>query len=379
MKKSYKFSPARLCTLVIGGSLMSLPALAQVTAPKYANEFLNLGVGGRGIGMGNAQVALAQDVTAGYWNPAGLTAVSTPQLSLMHAEYFMGMANYNYGGFATALDKRSTIGVSLVRFSVDDIPDTRDLYRNGQLDYSRIRRFSAADNALFLSFARQSEKVKGLSLGGNMKVIYRNAGSFATAWGFGVDLAARYTRNNWYLGAVLRDLGTFTAWTYNVGQLATAFAQTGNTIPQSSVELTTPRLSLGVARLVQIAPSHGLDMKLALDADITTDGKRNVLLATNVVSVDPRVGMELGYKQMVFLRLGAGQIQQVKNLNGEGRQTVFQPNFGLGARLNRFAIDYALTDLGNQAAALYSNIFSIRIDLGKAAPLSERKVVDAAQ
>ena len=52
--------------------LISLSASAQ-NAPKYSNEFLYIGVGARGLGMGGAQAASVNDITSGYWNPAGLT------------------------------------------------------------------------------------------------------------------------------------------------------------------------------------------------------------------------------------------------------------------------------------------------------------------
>ncbi|MDZ7338396.1 MAG: hypothetical protein ONB30_07645, partial [candidate division KSB1 bacterium] len=55
---------------------------------KYAGEFMSVGVGARALGMGGAHVAVAKDVTAGYWNPAGLAWVTFPQLAAMHAERF---------------------------------------------------------------------------------------------------------------------------------------------------------------------------------------------------------------------------------------------------------------------------------------------------
>ncbi len=42
----------------------------------------------------------------------------------------------------------------------------------------------------------------------------------------------------------------------------------------------------------------------------------------------------------------------------------FQPNIGLGFKYKGIQVDYALTDLGNQSTALYSNIFSLKVDLG---------------
>ena len=60
---------------------------AQVA--KYSNEFLSVGVWARALSMANANVASVNDVTAGYWNPAGLQLQkSNLQVGLMHAEYF---------------------------------------------------------------------------------------------------------------------------------------------------------------------------------------------------------------------------------------------------------------------------------------------------
>jgi hypothetical protein len=49
----------------------------QATAPKYSNEFLSIGIGARALGMGRTQTAVVNDVTAGYWNPAGLLDITT--------------------------------------------------------------------------------------------------------------------------------------------------------------------------------------------------------------------------------------------------------------------------------------------------------------
>ncbi|MBD0259821.1 MAG: hypothetical protein ICV83_29230, partial [Cytophagales bacterium] len=95
----------------------------QATAPKYSNEFLSIGIGARGLGMGRTQTAVVNDVTAGYWNPAGLLDITTKyEAALMHAEYFAGIAKYDYAGFATPIDSVSHLAVSAIRFGVDDIP-----------------------------------------------------------------------------------------------------------------------------------------------------------------------------------------------------------------------------------------------------------------
>ncbi|HVD99139.1 MAG TPA: PorV/PorQ family protein [Cytophagaceae bacterium] len=338
---------------------------AQTTAPKYSNEFLNIGVGARALGMSNVQVASVNDVTAAYWNPAGLLNMkSKHEVALMHSEYFAGIAKYDYGAFATHLDSQSVIALSIIRFGVDDIPDTRYLYdANGALNYNNIRYFSAADYAFLLSYARQTKLVPGLQFGANFKVIHRTVGQFANAWGFGLDAGAQYIRKKWKFGLMARDVtGTFNAWSHNTALIQDVYAATGNTIPQNSIEVTLPKVILGVARQFKMFKKIGL--LTAIDFVNTFDGKRNVLIKSNVVSIDPMAGFELDYNQIIFLRFGAGNIQKIKDFD-KGTKTTFQPNFGIGVRISRLYIDYALTDVGNQAEALYSNVFSLKLALNK--------------
>ena len=73
-----------------------VPTLIFGQGRKYSNEFLNIGVDARAMGMSNSVIASVNDVTAGYWNPAGLLDLEDKQLSLMHASYFANIANYDY-------------------------------------------------------------------------------------------------------------------------------------------------------------------------------------------------------------------------------------------------------------------------------------------
>lgn len=343
---------------------MSIHAQDDST-PKYSNEFLAIGVGARGLGMSNAQVAIVNDVTAGYWNPAGLTQIETDyEFSLMHASYFAGVANLDYAAFATPIDENSFLGVSLIRFGVDDIPDTRFLFdADGTLNYDNVRSFSAADYALILSYASKVPKIEGLTAGANFKIIHRSVGVFANAWGFGLDAGIQYRKKSWQFGASVRDLtGTYNVWAFNSETVADVYTQTGNAIPESSTEITLPRLLLGIGHTINIKDKVGL--LWTIGADVTFDGKRNTLIKSDFASLDPHAGIELNYKKIVFIRGGVGSIQEIKDFDGT-TSTTFQPNFGIGLKLGSITIDYALTDIGDQAEALYSNVFSVKFGLSK--------------
>jgi hypothetical protein len=86
----YTRSFLRISAASIAAVLFIASAHAQ-DAPKYSNEFLAIGVGARALGMGYANVAAVNDVTSGYWNPAGLLGVQGDiQVGAMHSEYFRG-------------------------------------------------------------------------------------------------------------------------------------------------------------------------------------------------------------------------------------------------------------------------------------------------
>ena len=238
----------------LGLLVCSVTVQAQ-DAPKYSNEFLAIGVGARALGMGYAYTTACNDVTSAYWNPAGLLGVKGDlQVGLMHSEYFAGIAKYDYVGVAKPIDSVSTLGFSVIRFGVDNIPNTTDLIdKEGNIDYNRITSFSAADHAFLISYARKL-KVPGLRFGANAKVIYRKVGSFATAWGFGLDGGLQYDHKDWRFSAMARDItSTFNAWNYTLDQhTQEVLEQTGNELPVNGVEITLPRLVIGVARQFKI-------------------------------------------------------------------------------------------------------------------------------
>ena len=354
----------RAMKYIIIGIFMFMALLAHGQAPKYSNEFLSVGVGSRALSMANANVALANGVTAGYWNPAAMRMMKSPyDASIMHAEYFAGIAKYDYMGFAMKKDTSAAWGVSLLRFAVDDIPNTTELIdQDGNIDYDRVSYFSAADYALLFSYSR-STSIPGLGIGANVKIIYRNIGKFASAWGFGIDAAVHYRMDKWNFAAMARDVtSTFNAWSFNEEELAIEVEDSiYNIAPENALELTLPRLILGVSRDFLIYDKIGASVET--DVVLTFDGKRNVLAGSDLLSLDPVIGLELDYNNFFFVRAGLGNIQQVQSFSGESWST--QPNMGVGIKYRGITIDYALTDIGDQSVALYSNVFTLSYSFGE--------------
>ena len=355
---------------VVFGTLAYLPAFSQFT--EYSNEFLNIGAGARGLAMASAQVASVNDATAGYWNPAALANMrgGEPQLSLMHAEYYAGVGKYDFASLALPLkDNKRTLGLTLLRFAVDDIPNTIFLVQpDGTVNFSNITTFSSADYAFLVSLAQQSKTWgdKTINFGVNAKIIHRTAGDIATAWGFGFDAAAQILGNRWKVGVVARDVTTtFNAWSYNIDEaMREVFYETQNEIPGKNIELTAPQLMLGGSYNFKL--SRKLSLLAEADLDVTFDGRRNTVISTNPVSIDPRLGLELSLKDVFFVRAGVNNFQQVlddRDTLNNRKIWIYQPSVGAGFKVGEVQIDYAFVNLANQSYPLYTHVFSLKIDL----------------
>lgn len=339
----------------------SLTTNAQNTR-KYSNEFMNIGVDAAALGMSGAVTATTNDVNSGYWNPAGLVHLQYNQMALMHSSYFANIANYNYAAFAMPLDDRSAVGISMIRFGVDDILDTTQLIdQQGNINYDRINLFSAVDYGITLSYARKLP-ISGLNYGVNTKIIRRIIGDFATSWGFGLDLGIQFEHKNWKFGLMARDITTtFNAWSFDDDRLQ----DIQNAIPgqnqeePEATELTLPKLQLGIAKTFVYNYDYALKVEMDLIARFE---QNNDLIATSFVSINPALGFELGYIDLVYLRGGIGNFQNEIQFDNSETLT-FQPNLGIGCKYNGIAIDYAITDIGDQSVALYSNVFSLKVDL----------------
>lgn len=327
----------------------------------YSNEFLNIGVDAAALGMSKAVVATSNDVNSIYWNPAGLVGIEDYQGSLMHASYFAGIANFNHAAFAMPIDKESALGISIIRFGVDDILNTTELIdREGNIDFNRISLFSAADYAFNFAYARNI-LFKDLKFGVNAKVIRRTIGEFASSWGFGFDAGIQFERNNWMFGVMVRDITTtFNSWAINeeeFNKIRDAIPGQNQELPETT-EITKPKLQMGVAKDWRI----GRFMNLLAEVDLNVRfAQTNDIISSEFASIDPAFGFQLDYDKLVYLRAGVGNFQNITEFDNS-QSLSLQPNFGVGFNYKGIKVDYALSNIGSVGNALYSNIFSITFD-----------------
>jgi hypothetical protein len=302
-------------------------ASAQQIA-KYAGEFLSIGVGGRALGLGGAYAALANDASAGYWNPAALARLNYPEFMLMHDERFGGIVNYDFGAVAIPFGTDVTLGVSIMRLGVDGIPDSRnalvDRNQNGILDStdfidpSKVTYFNSADWALYFTYSKRVSD--DLTYGINLKILRRGL-EVASATGIGFDIGVLYSpRENWFVAANVQDVTTtLIAWS------------TGTN------ELISPTLKLGTAYFIDLFQGR---FAPTIDVDVRFENRQFASIAhLGPISFDPHMGLEFDYKNTVALRIGYNDVKQL--------------TLGAGLHLRKLDIDYSfarfseVNDLGD--------------------------------
>jgi len=304
---------------------------AAVTAAKYAGEFLTTGVGARALGMGGSHVAAGTDVTAGYWNPAGLIGVRHPQFILMHSSRFSGIVKYDYGALAVPFGNRQSLGLSLIRLAVDDIPITA--LTDPDLPLSETNRpyieklVNDAEYALYISYAKV---VAGkFSYGANIKMIQKGVGD-NSAWGLGFDFGILLNPfKRLLMGVNLQDATTtLIAW------------------DTQRNELITPTLKLGLAYPFQLSFLSSRILP-ALDIDTRFENRGTTSqAAAGPLSFDFHLGLEYTFLSAVALRIGSD---------------IGQFTAGAGLRLPQLHLDYAFMshDLGD------THRISIKISIDK--------------
>ena len=338
----------RRTSIALGAALSLLAAAAPAGATKYAAEFLKVPVGARAIGMGGAFVAVADDATASFWNPAGMVYLPYREVLFQHSEQFGGLENHDYLSGVIPLGgpsgKQGALGASLVRLAVDEIPITPrpgalrpgldfldygtdndpTTPGNGQgngvwdpgerllLTSDQIFLASSADYAGTVSYARHCGT--HWTLGGNLKFVRQSIpdtleGQHVTSFGAGLDAGVMYMPSNALtFGAVIHDLTTtYLSWS------------------NGSRERVDPTLDTGGSFSFFPAEHHAITWALDL-----AWGFENRRLDSEVhlgrATFDIRTGLEYWYRNTLALRSG---------VNGKDLA------IGTGVRYKQIGADYA--------------------------------------
>lgn len=262
-------------------------------ATKYAGAFLEAGFGGgigaRASGMGNAFVSIANDGSAGYWNPAGMVLIEKREATAMHVERFGDLVNYDALGYVQVVNggtkKRSAFGFSLIRSGVDDVPFTSIDPNTGEHRVDRYESWS--EWALFFSYARLMRD--DVSLGGSVKVIRKSIAD-DSAIGFGLDF-----------GALLRPWRALSVGVQAQDITSTILIWNGET------ETISPTVKLGASYPFEIPMLRGT-LVAAADVDTRFEGRQFAAQRwAGSISGDFHFGGEFWYKKLLAVRAGSDE------------------------------------------------------------------------
>lgn len=321
----------KLNRLILFLAIFLAQAQAQLYMAKYAGEFMSFGIGSRTSALGGAFVALANDINATYFNPAGLATLNYPQILLHHEEKFGKLLNYDVAAVAIPYGKDYTFGITLTRNGIDGIFDTRNalIDANGdgvlditsdRLDPDKITQFSNTDYVLYLSYAQKYDE--NLYIGANVKLIRRNIAEY-TATGFGFDISALYNYDeNISFGATIKDVTT-TLISWSTGRN----------------ELVSPTLKLGA--LYNFSLFDG-NFALLYDADLRFENRKYASqLNIGPISIDNHFGMEYNIFKPIWLRAGYSDIDEL--------------TLGIGVKLPRLNLDYSYSQVSSFSKNLIDN------------------------
>lgn len=191
-----------------------------------AARYLRMGVGARALGMGGAHVAVANDATAAYWNPAGLANLKSKEISLMYSKLSLDRG-YNFINYVHPLNNDKCVGISWINFSVREL---EEWIKEGDV-HKYIGKFKDLENALMLSYAYKTSFVLftilnvELSIGANLKYLDQRFVGLQRikdyvnyepkAYGISTDLGlllGNINENTYSIGIVLQDIGGVLKW-----------------------------------------------------------------------------------------------------------------------------------------------------------------------
>jgi hypothetical protein len=317
--------------------LFLLPVL--LFGGKYTGDFMYIGAGVRALGMGGAVASVADDPSAIFWNPAGISQLRQTEIEVMHAFLYENLATYDNVSICLPLPNEVTIGLNWTRLTIPDIPVFLEDYliehpnvaeRSSRLDWNLPGipddSFTSYDDLFQFCFSKHVrsdldfgwaffEVPLDIYFGGNIKYIKRQIqNNLGNGTGFDLGMIMRSP----LAGLVDIDwLGDF-SFGINLQNIAgTTITWDTESQHQDDILFNT---KLGIS-LDQPLPVRDLNLLLAMDTDYVYEGSHHY-------------GMELQYKRLLSARIGYYEEEYAA---------------GISVNIYEFSLDYAFVTnvLGN--------------------------------
>lgn len=305
--------------------------------------FLGIDIGARASAMGGAFVAIANDLTAIYWNPAGIARLESPQLAIIHTQWIVD-TNFDWGALSIPLGRFGTIGLNVTSLTHDDMEIRTIEQPEGTGEF-----FSAGDLSLGLTYA--INLTDRFSIGFNGKFV-------------------RSEIFNESANAFALDVGTLFVTQYNglrIGAVITNFAPKMRLRGRDLIILVDPAPDKFGSndRIVSELQTGSFDLPLAFRTGIAMDvfKYKNSQLTFAVEAYNPsdnaesvNIGMEYLFSDYAALRFG------YKSLFNNDSEEGFTGGGGINLDFTggtTMIFDYAYSDFGRLG---YVQRFSIIIE-----------------
>ncbi len=294
------------------------PVLGGQRAGISTAQFLKIGVGGRASALGDAFVAISDDASALYWNPAGLSQFKENQILFSHNRWVVDI-NHDFLGGVYHLDGTNSFGIALTALSMQDMPVTTEFAPFGTGEY-----FGFKDIAIALTYSRKM--TEQFSFGGTVRYIEE-------------------TLDKLKMRGVMIDLGTM----YWTGLGTTRFAVTvsnfGNQLaPDGEVVLVGNRTK---SEWQSFSPPTMFRIGFAFEPYQDEQHKFTTSLQLNHPndnSENVSAGVEYSWNKLLYLRGGY-------KFNVEEQNYSFGAGVNLPISIAQFTLDYAYSNFSRLGSA----------------------------
>jgi long-subunit fatty acid transport protein len=294
------------------------PVLGGQRAGISTAQFLKIGVGGRASALGDAFVAMANDASALYWNPAGLVQFKENQILFSHNQWVVDI-NHDFLGGVYHLDETNAFGLSLTSLSMQDMPVTTEFAPFGTGEY-----FGFKDIAVAVTYSRKM--TDQFSFGGTVRYIEETLDKLKMR-GFMIDLGTMY----W------TGLGS-TRFAVAVTNFGNQLAPDGEVVlvgnrSQSEWQSFSPPTMFRIGFAFEPYQDEQHMFTTAIQLNHPNDNSENV-----------STGVEYNWKQMFFLRGGY-------KFNVEEQNYSFGAGINLPIDIAMFTLDYAYSNFARLGSA----------------------------